>query len=136
MLIEADRAFPLVSGSSEGPDEPTILLFHRSLRAWVDAGVTVVVDGSLPGDDPALVRECLAEFPVGRTYVVGVRCGLAELERREKVRPEKRLARWAQQQLLAGQDVPTMATVDTTDGASISHALTVLSALRSAGAPV
>jgi chloramphenicol 3-O phosphotransferase len=63
--------------------------FHRSLAAYAGAGNCLVVDHVL--EYAPWLTECaalLAPFPV---FLVGVHCPLAELERRERARGDRRV---------------------------------------------
>lgn len=98
-LFVADDAFPPTKGEAQDSVEPPILVFHRSLMAWVHAGFNIIVDGSLPYGDPTLRARCLAELPTGSTLLITVTCAPAELQNRSLTRRDTRVPGWAQQQL-------------------------------------
>lgn len=114
VLVEADSAFPAIHTSVDGDVEAPIVVFHRSLRTWADAGFTVVVDGSLPYGDGELRERCLDELRNHRTFVVGVTCSRGELCRREGERPDPRLQGWAESQTDdVNHGLALLVTVDT-----------------------
>ncbi|MER5768611.1 AAA family ATPase [Streptomyces sp. NPDC001985] len=61
--------------------------FHRAVAGMAGAGNTVVVDHVL--SEPWRLRDCLELFPHRDTVLVGVRCPLPELERRERARGDR-----------------------------------------------
>ncbi|WP_158548049.1 phosphotransferase-like protein [Desertihabitans brevis] len=126
-LVEADAAYPALNV----PPHTAIVVFHRSMAAWSEAGYHLVLDGSLPYDDHDLRRQCLEALPAGRSFVVGVHCDLTELRRRETARPEPRLAGWAERQAADVNDgLDLLLDIDTTSGATDEHARSVWTALR------
>lgn len=58
--------------------------FHRAVAGMAAAGNNVVVDHVL--SEEWRLRDCLALFPARDVVLVGVRCPLEELERRERER--------------------------------------------------
>lgn len=99
VMIEADSAYPAMRAwaADSGLRKP-IVVFHRSVVTWFEAGANVILDGSLPYGDVALRRQCLQELPPDHTFIVGVECSINELQRREASRPDERLTGWAEQQ--------------------------------------
>lgn len=69
--------------------------FHRAVAGMAAAGNTVVVDHVL--SEPWRLDDCLALFPPERVVLVGVRCPLEELERRERDRGDRPLGLAARQ---------------------------------------
>ena len=122
VLIEADRAFPSVPTSHPAwtttghSHADVVLAFHRSIVAWAEHGFALIVDGSLPYGDHQLRDACLRQFDAFDLRLVGVRCSLPELSRREEQRPEDRLIGWAARQAKDVHDgLHLAADVDTTD---------------------
>lgn len=67
----------------------TEVLFHKTIAMFSDAGIDVIVDHILY--DPPTRKdfyETLAGYPV---FFVGVHCPIAELERRERERGDRRI---------------------------------------------
>jgi chloramphenicol 3-O phosphotransferase len=131
VLVEADAAFPSVRGWSGdfGVSAP-IVVFHRGVVAWLDAGANLIIDGSLPYGDLDLRQQCLEELPSSRTVIVGVVCSIEELRRREATRPEARQIGWAERQARDVNDgLDLLVTVDTTHGDAENHARHVLAAI-------
>lgn len=135
VLVEADRAFPGPSAwPKDGSLPPPIVVFHRSVRTWWEAGANVVLDGSLPYGDEDLRGQCLSQLPLDRTFTLAVSCSIEELRRREGVRPDSRPTGWAEQQaadINVGLD-PIVA-IDTSDGWTEIHAREVVAALEANG---
>lgn len=104
VLIEADRAFPLLPAehprwpSRDTDHRSVVLTFHRSIAAWATAGFNLIVDGSLPYGDAGLRDACLRLLEPFDLRLVGVRCGVDVLTEREEDRPEKRPTGWAARQ--------------------------------------
>lgn len=67
-----------------------VLGFHRAVAGFVSVGNNVVLDHLL-GEEWRL-RDCLEVFRGYDVVLVGVHCPLAELERRERQRRERRVA--------------------------------------------
>jgi chloramphenicol 3-O phosphotransferase len=115
-----------VRGISYGPVGLRMLQgFHRAVREFVQAGNPVIVDEMMLGPE---VRdhwfETLATLDVIR---VGVRCELAELERREAARKGPAgLARWSGQRVHEG--MPYDLWVDTTGETAQACAARILAA--------
>lgn len=61
--------------------------FHRAVAGMAAAGNNVVVDHVL--SEEWRLRDCLALFPARDVVLVGVRCSLEELERRERERGDR-----------------------------------------------
>jgi len=76
-----------------GPEELPDLLrrtwmgFHRAVAGMAEAGNNVVVDHVLSED--WRLPDCLGLFNASQVVLVGVRCSLEELERREQVRGDR-----------------------------------------------
>lgn len=72
--------------------------FHHSLGAIARCGNNMIVDHVLvEGEEPQnWVSECLSQLELFDVFFVGVRCGLPELERRERERGDRPagLAKW------------------------------------------
>lgn len=114
--LEADRAYPHVPDAF---DSSALGLqaghaFHQSIAAYLDCGFDVIVDGALPyGDEPGL-QDALSIYRQFRLCLVGVRCEVPELERRERARGD-RVQGWARQQAADLHDGMTYdVEVDTT----------------------
>ncbi|HEX3779599.1 MAG TPA: AAA family ATPase [Pseudonocardiaceae bacterium] len=75
--------------------ERTVLGFHRAVAGMASAGNDVVVDHVLR--EPHWFTDCLAQWEDFDVVFVGVRCSLAELTRRERVRDEGEIGRAAHQ---------------------------------------
>jgi chloramphenicol 3-O phosphotransferase len=135
VLVEADRAFPSPSGwPKDGSFQPPIVVFHRSVRTWWEAGVSVVLDGSLPYGNEDLRQQCLGQLPPGRTFTLAVSCCVEELRRREGVRPDSRPAGWAERQAAdINVGLTPIVTIDTSDGRTDVHAREVVAALGTEG---
>jgi chloramphenicol 3-O phosphotransferase len=75
------------------PDELSVVLkrtwmgFHRAVAGMAAAGNNVVVDHVF--SEPWRLHDCLALFPPQDVVLVGVRCPLPELERRERARGDR-----------------------------------------------
>lgn len=63
--------------------------FHRSCAAIARAGLHIVVDTVL--EEPAWVKPCVQAFSGLEVLFVGLRCGLATLEERERARGDRYL---------------------------------------------
>ncbi|WP_078856173.1 chloramphenicol phosphotransferase CPT family protein [Streptomyces sp. NRRL F-5065] len=61
--------------------------YHRAVAGMAAAGNNVVVDHVLSED--WRLPDCLGLFPPGDVVLVGVRCSLEELERRERARGDR-----------------------------------------------
>ena len=77
----------LMAGVVEEIFAKTMTGYYRSLRAFVSAGHNVLADTGFYSED--LVRQCSAELAELPVWLVGVRCNLAELERRESQRTDR-----------------------------------------------
>lgn len=77
----------LVAGVVEEIFAKTMTGYYRSLRAFVSAGHNVLADTGFYSEN--LVRQCAAELAGLPVWLVGVRCSLAELERREVERADR-----------------------------------------------
>ncbi|BFV55827.1 hypothetical protein KCMC57_up09310 [Kitasatospora sp. CMC57] len=87
-------AFNAMSGSKElPPDELELALrrmrggFHRAIAGMAAAGNHLVVDHVL--SEPWRLRDCLEVLAPYEVVLVGVRCPLPELERRELARGDR-----------------------------------------------
>jgi chloramphenicol 3-O phosphotransferase len=119
--VEADRSFPDVPSdhplwaSLGRSHQDVVLAFHRSIASWAEAGLNVIVDGSLPYEDRDLRAACIGVFAPFDLRILGVRCAASELSRREAGRPEKRPDGWAVRQSTDIHDgMRYAAEVDTT----------------------
>jgi chloramphenicol 3-O phosphotransferase len=61
--------------------------YHRAVAGLAAAGNNVIVDHVL--SEPWRLRDCLELFPAEEVVLVGVRCPLPELERREMARADR-----------------------------------------------
>jgi chloramphenicol 3-O phosphotransferase len=61
--------------------------FHRSLPALATTGLPLIVDHVL--QESEWLQECVAALAHAQVWFVGVRCPLAELERREQARANR-----------------------------------------------
>jgi chloramphenicol 3-O phosphotransferase len=105
----ADGAMPILIGDGF---LSVAMAWHRMVRAGVDAGHRFVVDEAL--FDPRLLpdwEEVLAGCDV---LMVGVRCDLAELKRREKARGDRGIGQALAQFDAVHQGVAYDLEVDTT----------------------
>lgn len=66
---------------------PVISLFHHYIAAFCKIGKNIVVDHVLI--EPGWLDECAELLQDTRAYLVGVRCPLEELERRERTRGDR-----------------------------------------------
>lgn len=84
LYIEADAYLPRASVDHSwwaANNERIALALHRSVLAWIQAGYSVILDGSLP-EPPQLIARCLQIFEGVPRVVVGVVCAPDELTRR------------------------------------------------------
>jgi chloramphenicol 3-O phosphotransferase len=65
----------------------TVSGFHRSLPALATTGLPLIVDHVL--QEPEWLQECVVALSQVSVWFVGVRCPLAELERREQARADR-----------------------------------------------
>jgi chloramphenicol 3-O phosphotransferase len=82
--IEADAYLPkaYVDDSWYAANQERLALaLHRSVLPWIQAGYSVILDGSLP-QAPELIRRCLQIFDGVPQVIVGVVCPPDELTRR------------------------------------------------------
>lgn len=86
----------------EGTDEEfadifqrTVLGFHRAVAGLASAGNDVIVDHIL--GERWRLHDCLEVFDGFAAYLVGIDCGPAELERRERERGNRQIGRAALQ---------------------------------------
>jgi chloramphenicol 3-O phosphotransferase len=75
--------------------ERTVLGFHRAVAGMAEAGNDIVVDHVLR--EPRWLTDCLAQWQNFDVVFVAVRCSLAELARRERVRGDRRTGQAADQ---------------------------------------
>lgn len=138
VLFEADSTFPLPHAwPSNRSMPPAIVLFHRSIDLWRQAGANAIVDGSLPYGNDELREQCLAELSPESSFVVGVECSVDVLRHREAVRSSPRSPGWGERQAADINDgLDPIVTIDTSDGDSSRHAATVLSAMQQSGLQV
>lgn len=106
---------------------------YRSMAAYAQQDLDVIVDGALPYGDPTGYADCLATLrAAGTVTVVGVRCAIERLRERERERNHP-LPGWAERQAL---DIHTGIMydieVDTTLATPEQCARQVLSALPGA----
>ena len=73
---------------------PLLTGFHRSVAALADAGNHLIVDAVQGGD---LLRQFLHLLRDQKVWLVGVRCRLDEVERRERARGDRKIGMAAQQ---------------------------------------
>ncbi|HZC27260.1 MAG TPA: AAA family ATPase [Actinopolymorphaceae bacterium] len=141
VLVEADRAFPVVPRSHERwttdhAAGDVVVAFHRSVAAWPECGFHVIVDGSLPYEDRALRDVCLAVFEPYDLRVVGVTCAVEVLNEREVQRPDERPTGWAAQQARDIHDgMAYAAQVDTSTASPQECAAQVIAQLARATHP-
>lgn len=69
--------------------------FHRCIAALAHAGNNLVVDHCL--DHPTWLHDCVALLAPFDVFFVGLRCPLAELERRERERGDRQIGLAARQ---------------------------------------
>ena len=72
---------------TEPLDERTVLGFHRAVAGMAAAGNDIVVDHAL--EDPHWFADCVEQWRDHDVVFVGVRCALAELNRRERLRDDR-----------------------------------------------
>ncbi|MFI5773759.1 chloramphenicol phosphotransferase CPT family protein [Streptomyces sp. NPDC051658] len=91
--MPVDAFHAMRSGPELTPDQLDVVLkrtwrgFHRAVAGMASAGNIVVVDHVL--SEPWRLQDCLALFPPRDVVLVGVRCPLPELERRERARGDR-----------------------------------------------
>ncbi|WP_237742753.1 chloramphenicol phosphotransferase CPT family protein [Actinopolymorpha alba] len=91
--MPVDAIDTMLTWTDYKPDElPAVLRqalmgFHRAVAGMAAAGNNVVVDDVL--SDPWRLMDCLALFSPKDVVLVGVRCPLEELERRERARSDR-----------------------------------------------
>ncbi|MEU8893593.1 AAA family ATPase [Streptomyces sp. NPDC048442] len=91
--MPVDAFHAMRSGPEMTPDQLGVVLkrtwlgFHRAVAGMAAAGNTVIVDHVL--SEPWRLRDCLALFSPQDVVLVGVRCPLPELERRERARGDR-----------------------------------------------
>lgn len=91
--MPVDAFHAMRSRKELGPEEIQDMLhrtwrgYHRAVAGMAAAGNNVVVDHIF--SEPWRLRDCLALFPPRDVVLVGVRCPLAELERREQARGDR-----------------------------------------------
>ncbi|MFJ3640136.1 chloramphenicol phosphotransferase CPT family protein [Streptomyces sp. NPDC090108] len=91
--MPVDAFHAMRSGPEMPPDQLSVVLrrtwmgFHRAVAGMAAAGNTVVVDHVL--SEPWRLDDCLALFVPQDVVLVGVRCPLEELERREQARGDR-----------------------------------------------
>lgn len=91
--MPVDAFHAMRSGPEMTPDQLSVVLkrtwmgFHRAVAGMAAAGNIVVVDHVL--SEPWRLHDCLALFPAQDVVLVGVRCPLPELERREQARGDR-----------------------------------------------
>ncbi|MFF2507649.1 chloramphenicol phosphotransferase CPT family protein [Streptomyces sp. NPDC058067] len=90
--MPVDAFHAMRSGPEMAPDQLSVVLkrtwmgFHRAVAGMAAAG-NIIVDHVL--SEPWRLHDCLALFPPQDVVLVGVRCPLPELERREQVRGDR-----------------------------------------------
>ncbi|MEU0150198.1 AAA family ATPase [Streptomyces sp. NPDC006288] len=91
--MPVDAFHAMRTGPRLPPDELAAMLertwrgFHRAVAGMAAAGNNVVVDHLF--SEPWRLRDCLALFTPQDVVLVGVRCSLPELERRELARGDR-----------------------------------------------
>lgn len=91
--LPVDAFHAMRSGPEMSPDQLKVVLkrtwmgFHRAVAGMAAAGNNIVVDHVL--SESWRLRDCLALFVPQDVVLVGVRCPLAELERREEARGDR-----------------------------------------------
>ncbi|MFE2432715.1 chloramphenicol phosphotransferase CPT family protein [Streptomyces sp. NPDC059373] len=91
--MPVDAFHAMRSGPEMAPDQLSVVLkrtwmgFHRAVAGMAEAGNVVVVDHVL--SEPWRLQDCLALFSPQDVVLVGVRCPLPELERREQARGDR-----------------------------------------------
>lgn len=81
VLGKADTAGPL--------GNQLVFAMHRSILAAAETGINILADHVLI--EPEWVRDCAGLFHNFNAYLIGVRCEMAILEEREKVRKDRTL---------------------------------------------
>jgi len=121
---EPDGAMPIVLG--EGFLD-VARAWRRMIRAGVNAGQRFVIDDVwlTPADRP----DWEAALAGVDTFFVGVRCDLAELQRREIARGDRGIGQALSQQKTVHSHGPYDLVVDTTHGSSEACTAQILSAL-------
>lgn len=104
---------------------PTEYFFHRNIAMFSDLGVNLIVDHVL--HDQQTLTDCLkvlASYPV---YFVGVHCSVEELERREKIRGDRRIGQ-AKKQLdfVHQQNEPYHLEINTDQGTIVSNTQAII----------
>ena len=134
---EGFRFTPLSNGElplALGPEARRVLrAWRRMVRAALDAGVRAVLDDVFLD---AEARPDWAETLAGRdVFLVGVRCGLAELQRREKSRGDRGVGQALSQHERVHGYGPYDFEVDTTSTSPSACAAAVAAALAARPRP-
>ncbi|GLW18739.1 chloramphenicol phosphotransferase [Streptomyces sp. NBRC 13847] len=91
--MPVDAFHAMRSGPELPPDELAAMLrrtwrgYHRAVAGMAAAGNNIIVDHLF--SEPWRLHDCLALFRPEDVVLVGVRCPLAELERREQARGDR-----------------------------------------------
>ncbi len=86
--MEADRFFAVLSHPEPWVVLPVVAAVHAFVARAADGGVGGIVDGLLPMRD--WLKDAIDQLADRRAFLVGVRCPLEELERREAARGNRR----------------------------------------------
>jgi chloramphenicol 3-O-phosphotransferase len=87
--MEADGCFPNICPSPLVSLRDRAVAFHRSALAWPASGFRLILDGSLPYEDPSARDECLEDLRERHLLVVGVMANPAALQARESSRKDR-----------------------------------------------
>jgi len=127
---EPDGATPLHLGPGA---QAMVRAFHRSVAALADCGLSVIVDDVL--FEPWLLPDWLEATEDREVFFVGVRCDLAEAERREIARGDRQPGQVRSQFNLVHAHGDYDFTVDTTNTAPGACADQLLAALATRNGP-
>jgi len=111
----------------------TMLGYYRSLRAFLSAGQNVLADTGFY--TPALLATCVRELAGERVWLVGVHCGVEELERRERARGDRQIGLAKEQEATLHRGVVYDIEVDTTVTSAEACALAIREKLEGLGEP-
>ena len=107
--------------------------FHRSLAAYAAAGNCLVVDHVL--EHASWLRECAELLAPFEVFFVGVHCPLDELERRERVRGDRRIGEAAEHLRVVHSFSPYDFEVDTSTHSPRENALRIVTARQTSPGP-
>lgn len=111
--IEADLAFPRITNVTT---REAIVVFHSAAKTWCDAGLTVLMDGSLPYDDIELRARCLQALSPYPVKLLGVTADPATLENRARERGHADLNFGVSQRESINEGLDLVTTVNSTLG--------------------